>query len=152
MQDMRRFLLILLLTAPLHAQSAEHRTPPPEGVPSFIMSGINAYKSVGPEAAVKAWTQDGALENSKEAADQASYMHQVQDLYGPFQGFEFITAQVLTARTRVIYLAFEYEKGPLFAKFVIYRAGQRWLLTGLDLNMREEMILPAGTSQIPAKD
>jgi len=134
----------------LHAQQQqqpEHHVPAPDVVPLFIVNGINAYKSVGPEAAIKSWTEFGAMQDSKEASDQAAYLHQVQSLYGPLEGYAFIASRILSPRTRVIYLSFDYERGPLFAKFVIYRSSQRWLLTSLDFNIREEMVLPVGTSQ-----
>lgn len=140
------FLLCLTLV-PLRAQEAEHHQPAPDIIPRFVVNGFNAYRSVGPEAALKAWSEFGALENSKELADQAGYLHQVQNLYGPFEGYAFISSRLLAPRTRVIYLALDYERGPLFAKFVIYRSSQRWLLTSLDFNLREEQILTPGMAQ-----
>ncbi|HEY8996474.1 MAG TPA: hypothetical protein VIM60_01170 [Edaphobacter sp.] len=142
-------LATLLPSSPLRAQQQqqEHHQPPPDVVPLFIVNGINAYKSVGPEAAIKAWAEFGALQDSKDANDQAAYLHQVQSLYGPLEGYDFISSRILSPRTRVLYLTFDYERGPVFAKFVIYRSSQRWLLTSLDFNLREEMILPVGTSQ-----
>jgi hypothetical protein len=147
---MRRWFSAFLMTtllfiAPLHGQETRHNSP--DLLPPFIVTGMNAYKSVGPEAAVKAWVEDSALANSKDALDQAGYLHQTQELYGPFQNYALISTRVITPRTRVVYVVMEYEKGPLFAKFVVYRSAQRWLLTSLDLNVREEMILPLGTSQ-----
>jgi hypothetical protein len=149
----RRLLLVAALTVLLPApllraqQQQEHRLAPPDVVPHFIINGINAYKSVGPEAAIKSWTEFGALQDSKDATEQAAYLHQVQNLYGPLEGYDFISSRILSPRTRVIYLTFDYERGPLFAKFVIYRSSQRWLLTSIDFNVREEMVLPPGASQ-----
>jgi hypothetical protein len=140
-------MVVVLLALPLHAQEFEHHQPPPDVVPRFVVNGFNSYKSVGPEAALKAWTEFSALENSKESADQVSYLHQVQGLYGPFEGYDFISSRLLTPRTRIVYVVMNYERGPLFAKFVIYRAAQRWLLSGIDFNLREEMILPTAASQ-----
>ncbi|MDE1176868.1 MAG: hypothetical protein PW789_09700 [Edaphobacter sp.] len=140
-------ILVLFLATFLHAQTPEHHQPPPDAVPSFLVTGINAYRSVGPEAAIKAWTEFSALAESKDAADQAAYLHQVQGFYGPLEGYDFVASRILTPRTRVIYLAFNYERGPLFAKFVIYRSSQRWLLASMDFNLKEEMILPPSTSE-----
>jgi hypothetical protein len=36
----------------------------------------------------------------------------------------------------------DYERGPIFAKFNIYRANHRWVLTDFLLNSREDAVLP----------
>ncbi len=141
------FLSVLVFAGAIRAQSYDPRHPPVEPLPPFVITGMNAYKSVGPEAAIKAWVEDSALAGSKDALDQAAYLRQTQDFYGKFQGYELITTRIITPRTRVYYLLLEYEKGPLFAKFVAYRVPQRWLLTSFDFNIREEMILPIGFTQ-----
>ena len=42
----------------------------------------------------------------------------------------------------VIYLVLDYERGPLFARFTIYRANHRWVMTNFDFNTREENLFP----------
>ena len=40
------------------------------------------------------------------------------------QTFEIISTRDLAPKTRILYLVLDYEKGPLFAKFVVYRSDQ----------------------------
>lgn len=75
---------------------------------------------------------------------QANALNQIQGLYGNYQSFEPLLApQTLTPRIRIYYLALDFEKGPLFAKFVVYRTASGWILTTFNFNVSEDAILPA---------
>lgn len=103
---------------------------------------MDAYKDNGPDEAVRAWIKGSALEGSKEALSQANILRQVQDYYGRFQGFETVNSREISPRTRVDYLVIDYDKGPLFAKFISYRTDGGWVLVNFVFNTKEEQILP----------
>lgn len=113
-----------------------------EDLPPVILSGLQAYKDKGPEEAVRIWIKDSPIDGSKAALSQANNLRQVQDFYGAYQFFEVIRAYEIGRRTRIFYLTLDFENGPLFAKFVVYQANHRWVLTSFDFNTKEEMILP----------
>jgi hypothetical protein len=114
----------------------------PGDVPKVILSGMEAYKSDGPEAAVKAWIQGSALDGSKDALSQGTLLREVQDFYGSYKSFDVIRSRNLTPTTRIIYIILDYEKGPLFARFVVYRVEQRWILVSFIFNTKLEVIAP----------
>jgi hypothetical protein len=37
----------------------------------------------------------------------------------------------------------DFEKGPLFCKFVVYRSEHGWILTNFNFNTKEEQIVPS---------
>lgn len=113
-----------------------------EDLPPVIVSGLQAYKDKGPDEAVRLWIKDSPIDGSKEALSQANNLRQVQDFYGAYQSFEVLSAYEIGHRTRIFYLALNFERGPLFAKFVVYQSNHRWILTSFDFNTKEEMILP----------
>jgi hypothetical protein len=113
-----------------------------EDLPPFVLSGLQAYKDKGPDEAVRLWIKDSPIDGSKEALSQANTLRQIQDFYGGYQFFEVISAYEIGHRTRIFYLTLNFEKGPLFAKFVVYQSNHRWILTSFDFNTKEEMILP----------
>jgi hypothetical protein len=113
-----------------------------ENVPSIITSGLKAYKDKGPEEAVRTWIKGSAIDGSKDALSQANTLRQVQDYYGAYQAFEIISARDLTARIREVYLVIDYEKGPLFAKFVVFKTDTEWILAYFNFNTKSEAILP----------
>jgi hypothetical protein len=88
------------------------------------------------------WLRGSALEGSKDVAGYLSTLHQTQELYGNFRGYELIGIRVVSSTSRVVYMTFDYDRGPLFAKFRIYRTGVGSILTGMVLNTDEDAVLP----------
>lgn len=113
-----------------------------DSLPPIILSGLQAYKDKGPEEAIRIWIKDSPIEGSKEAVTQANSLRQIQDFYGAYQFFEVLSTQEIGHRTRIVYLILDFEKGPVFAKFVVYKSNQRWILTSFDFNTKEEAIFP----------
>jgi hypothetical protein len=114
-----------------------------EALSPIVVSGLQAYKDKGPEEAVRAWIKGSGIDGSKEAMAQANTLRQVEDYYGKFQGFEVVKTSNLTPKTQVAYLVMDYEKGPVFAKFVSYRSEQGWVLAYFNFNTKEENLFPA---------
>jgi len=113
-----------------------------DDVPKIVLSGLEAYKAEGADAAIKAWIKGSSLDGSKDALSQANVLRQIQDFYGSYKTFELIRARNLTPNIKIIYVALDYEKGPLFAKFVVYQTEQVWILTTFTFNTKEELIIP----------
>jgi hypothetical protein len=114
-----------------------------EGLPPIVVLGLEAYKSSGPEEAVRAWIKGGSLDGSKEALSQADVLRQIQEFYGAYRAFEVVSTKDLSPKTRVVYLVLDFERGPLFAKFVVYRSGQGWILAYFNFNTKEELVFPS---------
>jgi len=132
-------LLVLILAQHVRAGTPQ---PDPDEIPKILLSGFDAYKAEGPEAAIRAWLKGSSIEGSKDALSQANVLRQVQDYYGSYKTFELIQSRNLTPTTRVIYLALNYEKGPLFAKFMVYKTAEGWILVNFSFNTKEEFIIP----------
>ncbi|MGA3134480.1 MAG: hypothetical protein ABSC88_00655 [Terracidiphilus sp.] len=113
-----------------------------ESLPPIIISGLEAYKDKGPDDAVRAWIKGSAIDGSKDALTQANNLRQIQDYYGAYRAYEVISTREVTPKTRVVYLVLDFDKGPLFAKFVVYRSDQGWILVTFNFNTKEEAILP----------
>jgi len=111
-------------------------------VPGLITAGLDAYKAKGPEEAIRVWVRNGPLDGDKDAMSQANMLRQVQDWYGAYQSYDVITGRDLTQRVKIIYMVMNFEKGPLFAKFVCYRSDREWTVTNFVLNTKEMVVLP----------
>lgn len=128
-------LLIAFLLAPVAAR-ADNK------LPSIVLAGLSEYKSKGPEAAVKAWIKGSAFETSLEAMSQANTFKQVETMYGAYLGYQVIKIKEISKTSQMAYLSFDYEKGPLYASFLSYRNGDKWILASFSFNMKPEAILP----------
>ncbi|WP_263367070.1 hypothetical protein [Edaphobacter bradus] len=138
-------LSTLLLVGSSSSQTTDanpHKKSGNETLPSIVIAGLDAYKAKGPEEAVRTWIKDSPIDGSREALSQSNSLRQIQDFYGNFQSYEVISIRDLSPRTQVICLVLDYEKGPLFAKFTVYKASQAWILTNFNFNTKEEAILP----------
>jgi hypothetical protein len=111
-------------------------------VPKIIQFGLDTYKSEGPEAAVRAWVKGGPFEGSKDSFSQISVLRQIQQSYGSYSGFEVIRIQDVSASVRLIYLTLNFEKGPVFGRFVVYRSQQGSVLTAINFSAKPEEIVP----------
>jgi hypothetical protein len=114
-----------------------------DDIPKIILSGFEAYKAEGAEAAISAWIKGSPLEGSKDALSQANILRQIQDFYGPYKSFDLIRSRNLTPNCRIIYVVMNYDKGPLFAKFTVYQSTQGWVLTNFLFNTKDEVVLPS---------
>jgi hypothetical protein len=113
-----------------------------DDIPKIVLAGLDAYKAEGADAAMKAWIKGSPLDGSKDALSQANVLRQIQDFYGSYKTFDLVHTRILSPNIRVIYLSLNYEKGPLFAKFVVYQTVQGWILTTFTFNTKDELIIP----------
>ncbi len=137
------WMLAIVLLLPL-AQNAFAATPNPsvDNVPKILLSGFEAYKAEGPEAALRAWIKGSSIADSREALSQANNLRQIQDFYGAYKGFYIIETKNVTPNTRVVYFTVDFEKGPVFAKFTLYQHQPDWIVVNFLFNTKEEAILP----------
>jgi hypothetical protein len=119
-------------------------------VPHLIIDGLIAYHDKGPDEAVRTWIKDSPIDGSKDALNQANNLRQVQSHYGVFRSFEVIGLQDLSQRVRTVYVVLNYDKGPLFGRFMLYRSvDQDWLLTSFNFNTDPQAILPTSMLSLP---
>ena len=114
-----------------------------EPAPPVIAAGMNAYKESGPQGAIKTWLEGSALEGSKEAMSQANMLNQVHDFYGAYQSYEIIQTHAIGASSQMIYLALNCERGAVFAKFLAFKRGTKWVVSSFKFHTSPEEALPA---------
>jgi hypothetical protein len=132
-------LLLLVSGEYLRARAPN---PEHEGLPKIITFGFDVYKLEGPDAAVKAWLKDSTLEGDKDALGKANYLRQVQGSYVAYRTYDTVHETDLSTSVHIVYLAINYEKGPLFAKFNIFRSERGWILTSFEFDTKSERLFP----------
>jgi len=131
-------LVLILLNISTVAGAKEQKL----GVPDTILRGMGDYAFQGAEAAVKAWTKGSTLEGSPEALIQVNSLKQVESLYGKFLNHHIIQVHEMTPSTLIVYLSINYERGPLFARFIAYRLKDSWILPEFSFHIRPEAVFP----------
>ena len=114
-----------------------------EPLPPLISSGFDALKTKGPEEALKAWIKGSRVDGSKEALSQAAFLLQVESLYGDYIGFDVIRSKRISPKCSAFYILINFDKGPVFSRFLVYKTHQEWILTYFNFNTKPDAILPA---------
>lgn len=112
-------------------------------VPPIVLAGMRSYKQDGPDEAMRVWMHGSPLENSEQSASQVQVLHNMQTTFGAYLGFDVVRTQNVSPTTEVLYLAINYDRGPLFARFVMYRGNLGWLVSALSFDMNVDSVLPS---------
>lgn len=139
---MRRIAWLLCVCFLLPASCAFSQSPAGPEVPKVLILGFDAYKMGGPDEAMRTWLRGSPNEGNRDVFSQALVLRSVQETYGAYRGFQVVSAREVTPSTRILYMTIDYEKGPLFAKFVLYRTDPGWIVTDLAFNANDAAILP----------
>ena len=124
-------------TAQAQAPAAEVK------LPKIVRLGLESYRKDGLDEAMKAWVKGGVLENGPEPAQAAAMLGQAQTRYGAYRGFDLIRVQAVSSSTELVYLTLDYDRGPVFAKFVVYRTQIGTVLTDFAFAMDEAAVIPS---------
>jgi len=128
------FLLFVPSSRPARAQGQ------PLGIPPVITQGLDAYRNTGLDQAFRAWMRNSPL---RWTPSIAAPLQEAQQEFGAFSSWELIDIQGISPHTRVVYMVLDYERGPVFAKFLAYDTSQQgWVLTSLRFSMDPDAILP----------
>lgn len=112
-------------------------------IPKPILDGLYAYKFEGAEAAIKAWVANGPMEaDSAALAGGADTFKNVQSRYGAYLGHQVLSSVPLSDTSKYVFVQMNYEKGPLFLRFLCYWTGTAWVVTGrLVINTDPQAVL-----------
>ena len=111
-------------------------------MPAIIISGLDAYKDKGPDEAVKAWIKGSAIEGNKDALTQSNSLRTIEEYYGHYLGYEVVGSRDFSPSTKIIYIIMKYDKGPIFCRFVVYKADKQWILVSFDFNVKSQEVFP----------
>jgi hypothetical protein len=115
-----------------------------EEIPSIIKDGFEAYKTGGPDAAVKKWLEGSPVSGSQEAALVPGQFKTIETVYGPYKGYEVIRIVTITPSTNMVFLVIRFDRGPCYGSFTVYnREEQDSIITHFNFNTKPEMVIPA---------
>jgi hypothetical protein len=129
-------LLIMLLSSAGQSARAEGAGDTDARFPPPIAAGLQAFKASGPEAAVTTWVRGGPLDGSKDALSQAAHFQKAQVWFGAFTSYDLVKITDVTPSVRVVFVVMNFKSGPLFAKFVAFKADSGWVLTQMDFESK----------------
>ena len=131
------FVVIASALAIYRAAAAEPSAPGP------ATAGLQAYKADGAEAAVKAWLKGSPLEGGHEATALITSLRGIEDLIGKYQDYFVARTVAFTPNCQLSYIQMNYTKGPLFAKFLVFKTGSGWIVETVRFHTDPEQVWPS---------
>ena len=116
---------------------------PEVALPPVVSAGFEAYKSAGPQAAMSAWLKGSPLEGDKQAQSQSAMLIQIETYYGKFISVSPLATFEPSPGATLIFVGLKYEKGPVFAKFLTFKVGDKEAIILLKFHTDPEQILPS---------
>lgn len=127
--------LLLLPSAPTALAQSQ-----PLGIPPVITQGLDAYRKGDLDQAFRAWLRNSPIRWSSSIA---APLQEAQQEFGAFEAWELVDVRGVSPKTRIVSMVLDYQKGPVFAKFIAYQSGQQgWVLTTLKFSTDDDSILP----------
>lgn len=139
---MRRVALMLCAICVLLGPQARSQSANGTPVPKVLVAGFDAYRAGGPDEAMRVWLRNSPLEGAPEIATQEQILHAAQARFGQWRAFDVVTIHQVSPSTRIIYMTLDFDKGPIFAKFVLYRTEPGWIVTNLVFSPNDADVLP----------
>jgi hypothetical protein len=135
-------VLLVLATWAVKSWSAAGTEDATQAVPKIVQTGLDAYKANGADAAIKAWLKGSALEGEKQATSQAASFKQIENYYASYKSWEIVQVKDISKSTKIVYLVMNFQRGPVFASFVCYKADPDWVLPTFNFNTKPEAVFP----------
>jgi hypothetical protein len=66
----------------------------------------------------------------------------VEQMYGQYVGGEILRNVQLGKGNCIVYLTMNYQEGALFTRLVLYKIGDKWIVTNGDVHTTPSEILP----------
>jgi hypothetical protein len=109
-------------------------------IPSVIQAGFGFFTKgqVGP--AIAAW-QKGGLLAQYQSSSFFNYFTELQRAVGTYKSYELIQTKRLGSSSKIIYLSINYERAAIYARFLVYRTEQDWVVQNMNFNIRPEALM-----------
>ena len=108
-------------------------------LPSVIQKGLSLYERNGPDLAFDAFQHGGLLEGN---ANLVRTFKGIANQMGNYQSSEVIVIKEISKSSRIVYLAMDFKRGAIYARFLIYKAETEWVVQNMNFSTRPEAVMP----------
>ncbi len=139
----RLVLVLSLLCAGLLLSAPTATADPNPPVPAVLDAGFSFYAKAGAELALDTWRKGGLAEvDGVKIAAQLGYIRQAERAVGNYRSYDVIEARRIGASSRILYLSINYQRGAVYARFVVFRTEKDWVVQSMDFSLKPETIMP----------
>jgi hypothetical protein len=139
---MVRIVLVLSLgdgALPMVRGAAADSSP---AIPPVIQAGFTASGRGRFDLALDVWQKGGLMEGTSKVAAQFNYFKRMDRTVGNYKTYEVVEAKKIGQASQIVYLAINFERAAVYARFVLYRPDKNWVVQNMDFSTKPEAIMP----------
>ena len=114
---------------------------PNPSVPLVIQDGFTIWAKGGALFAFEAW-QKGGFQDSRKVASQSSYFRRLDQAIGNYKSYDLVESKGIGPNSQILYFAVNFERGALYARFLVYRTEKAWVVQDMDFSTKPEAVMP----------
>lgn len=112
-------------------------------VPSVIQAGFELWgKGGGMAVVLDVWQKGGLMEGDRKVATLLEFFRRIDRAVGHYRSHEVIQTKRIGPSSEVLYLALNFERGAVYARFLLYRTERAWVVQNLDFSVKPETLMP----------
>jgi hypothetical protein len=115
---------------------------PDSFIPSVIQAGFDFFQKQRPEQGVDLWKEGGLAGEEFRSLSHATVFRQAERAMGKYVSYEWVATKMVGKSSRIIYLSINYERGAVYARFLVYRTEKDWVVQSMNFNTRPEALMP----------
>jgi hypothetical protein len=139
-----RFVLALgLLGACCLGRAPVAAAPADPSARGVLEAGFTLYAKGGADLALDTWRKGGLAEmDTSKLASQNAYLRQAERAMGNYRSYEVVQTKRVGANSQLLYLAINYQRGAVYARFLLFRTERDWVVQSMDFNLKPEALMP----------
>ncbi len=115
---------------------------PTSSIPPIIDAGLALLAKNGIDVALDTWQKGGLLEGDGKVRVLSNYVRRLDRALGNYKSSELLETKPLGQSSRIVYVAMNFQRGAVYARFALYRADKDWVVQNLDFSTKPETIMP----------
>jgi hypothetical protein len=115
---------------------------PNPSLPPIIQSGFTMLTKGGVDLALDVWRKGGLMEAENKPAVQSAYFKRLDRALGNYRSWEPVELKKISPSSMILYLSMNFDRGAVYARFVLYRTAKDWVVQNMDFSTKPEAIMP----------
>ncbi|MDB6039568.1 MAG: hypothetical protein JWM99_3409 [Verrucomicrobiales bacterium] len=111
-------------------------------MPDVIKKGLALYEKGGVIVAFDSWQRGGMLENDSAGAAKLRAFKEMTTAIGNYKSSDVVRVRQISNHSRLVYFAMNFNRGVIYAKFLIYQTESDWNVQNMVFGSRPETIMP----------
>jgi hypothetical protein len=142
MKTPTRLKVFILALACFFTASQSAKAESDIAMPDVIKKGLTLYEKGGVIVAFDSWQRGGMLENDSAGAAKLRAFKEMTTAIGIYKSSDVVRIRQISNRSRLVYFAMNFNRGIIYAKFLIYQTESDPIVQNMVFGSHPETIMP----------